>query len=307
MPITRREFLKRSGLLGVALTASSIRPFIRPAPKFSPTLDTSTLARFVDPLPIPPIARPRGRRKAPNGADIPFFHFDMRACQVRLHRDLNPTSMWGYGSTFPGPTLETRSGEALLVEWVNALPNAHVFPIDHKLHGAESNVPEVRTVVHVHGARTPPDSDGYPESWYSPGKSAIAWYPNQQDAAMLWYHDHAMGINRLNIYAGLAGLFIVRDDTEAALNLPSGKFEIPLVLCDRLLDRDHQLYYPDSGIPWRALDSRSLRQHHPRQRQNIPLRGCRAADVSPAHPQCGEFAIFFTDARQRHIVSSDRN
>ncbi len=70
---------------------------------------------------------------------------------------------------------------------------------------------------------------------------------------MLWYHDHAMGINRLNIYAGLAGLFIVRDDTEDALKLPSGKFEIPLVLCDRLLDRDHQLYYPDSGIagaPW---------------------------------------------------------
>ena len=249
MPITRREFLKNSGLLGVALTAASMRAFIRPAPKFRPTLNTDSLARFVDPLPIPSIARSIGRRKAPTGADVPFYRIEMRACESRLHRDLNPTQMWGYGSTFPGPTFETKSGEGILVEWINALPNAHVFPIDHKLHGAERNLPEVRTVVHVHGAKTPPDSDGYPESWYPSGKSALAWYPNRQDAAMLWYHDHAMGINRLNIYAGLAGLFIVRDDAEAALNLPSGKFEIPLVLCDRLLDRDHQLYYPDSGIP----------------------------------------------------------
>ena len=230
-----------------------MRGFVRPTPKFRTTLDTNALARFVDPLPIPQISRPSGRRKAPNGKDAPFFQIYMRSCQVQLHRDLKPTRMWGYGSSFPGPTFETRSGEGLIVEWVNDLPNAHVFPIDHKLHGAESNLPEVRSVVHVHGAKTPPDSDGYPENWYAPGKSALAWYPNRQDAAMLWYHDHAMGINRLNIYAGLAGLFIVRDDTEDALKLPSGKFEIPLVLCDRLLDRDHQLYYPDSGIagaPW---------------------------------------------------------
>jgi spore coat protein A, manganese oxidase len=249
VPITRREFLRKSGLLGVALTAASMRAFARPAPKFRPTLNTDALARFVDPLPTPEVARASGRRKAPTGADVPFYRIEMRACEGRLHRDLNPTRLWGYGSSFPGPTFETKSGEGLLVEWVNALPDAHVFPIDHKLHGAEPNLPDVRTVVHVHGAKTPPDSDGYPESWYPPGKSALAWYPNRQDAAMLWYHDHGMGINRLNIYAGLAGLFIVRDEAEAALNLPSGKFEIPLVLCDRLLDRDHQLYYPDSGIP----------------------------------------------------------
>ena len=249
MPITRREFLRKSGLLGVALTATSMHGFVRPAPKFRPTLDTNALARFVDPLPIPQVARAGGRRKAPTGADVPFYRIEMRACADRLHRDLNPTRLWGYGSSFPGPTFETKSGEGLIVEWVNALPDAHVFPIDHKLHGAEANLPQVRTVVHVHGAKAPPDSDGYPENWYPPGKSALAWYPNRQDAAMLWYHDHAMGINRLNIYAGLAGLFIVRDEAEAALNLPSGKFEIPLVLCDRLLDREHQLYYPDSGIP----------------------------------------------------------
>ena len=65
-------------------------------------------------------------------------------------------------------------------------------------------------------------SDGYPEHWVTPGNSLLYHYPNRQDAAMLFYHDHTMGINRLNIYAGLQGLFIVRDETEDSLNLPSG-------------------------------------------------------------------------------------
>ena len=121
--------------------------------------------------------------------------------------------------------------------------------------GAEAGKPESRTVVHVHGARVPPESDGYPEAWYEPGKARTYHYPNQQDAAMLWYHDHAMGINRLNICAGMAGLYIVRDEVEDALRLPAGEFEIPLVLMDRMITREGQLYYPHSqvaGAPWIA-------------------------------------------------------
>src|SRR6202161_2553738 len=68
---------------------------------------------------------------------------------------------------------------------------------------------------------------------------------------MLWYHDHAMGINRLNIYAGMFGQFLIRDDFEDALNLPKGAFEIPLVIYDRLLKQDGQLDYPVSGDPAR--------------------------------------------------------
>ncbi len=71
--------------------------------------------------------------------------------------------------------------------------------------------------MHAHGAKAPPESDGYPEAWFVPGKSALYHYPNAQDAATLWYHDHALGITRLNVYAGLLGAFIVRDDVEAAL------------------------------------------------------------------------------------------
>ncbi len=141
---------------------------------------------------------------------------------------MKPTVLWGYAASSPGPTLETRSGHGLLVEWVNELPDKHFLPIDHSIHGAEAEKPEVRTVVHLHGGKTPPESDGYPDRWYVPGKSEICYYPNAQDAAMLWYHDHALGINRLNVFAGLLGGFIVRDDFEDALGLPQGKYEIPL-------------------------------------------------------------------------------
>ena len=139
------------------------------------------------------------------------------------------------------------------MEWVNELPNNHFLPIDHSIHGAEVDKPEVRTVIHLHGAKAPPQSDGYPESWYVPGKSAICHYPNGQDAALLWYHDHALGINRLNVFAGLLGLFIVRDEFEDALDLPRGKYEIPLAIYDRIFDLDGQLNYPVSGDakkPW---------------------------------------------------------
>jgi spore coat protein A len=182
-------------------------------------------------------------------SQVPFYRIAMKQAQAKLHRDLQPTRLWTYDGTWPGPAIEARSGEGILVEWVNQLPERHFLPIDHRLHGAEADQPDVRAVVHVHGAKAPPESDGWPDDWYVPGQSATSYYPNAQDPAMLWYHDHAMGITRLNIYAGLLGTYIVRDSVEDALNLPSGRYEVPLVLCDRFLLRDGSLDYPDSGRP----------------------------------------------------------
>ena len=65
----------------------------------------------------------------------------------------------------------------------------------------------------------------------------------------MWYHDHAMGITRLNVYAGLAGLYVIRDAEEAALGLPEDDYEIPLVFQDRSFYEDGQLFYPDGGSP----------------------------------------------------------
>jgi spore coat protein A len=221
----------------------------------TPNLDPNTLARFVDPLPEPEFARPIEHRAAPGtkGDPVPFYRIAMRAIKTKLHRDLPPTTLWSYGGSVPGLMFETRSGQGALVEWVNDLPEQHFLPIDHTLHGAEKDKPAVRGVVHLHGGKTPPEGDGYPEDWYVPGQSRTYYYPNRQDPALLWYHDHAMGINRLNIYAGLLGLWVIRDGVEDALHLPSGKYEVPLVLMDRDVSPEGQLSYPvsaDKERPW---------------------------------------------------------
>lgn len=103
--------------------------------------------------------------------------------------------------------------------------------------------PAVRTVPHLHGSRSRSESDGLPEKWFTPGRSVHYHYPNSQPAATLWYHDHAVGITRLNVYAGLSGFFLLRDEQERGLNLPSGAYEIPLLLQDRTLDDQGQLVY----------------------------------------------------------------
>ncbi|HEY2018238.1 MAG TPA: multicopper oxidase domain-containing protein, partial [Bryobacteraceae bacterium] len=241
---TRRDFLKN----GTLLLAGSGMGWTGGAPT---ALDPSTLTPFVDPLPIPRIAQPKGERANPErpAEKIPYYRLAMREVHHKVHRDLPPTRMWSFEDGFPGPTLETQSGRAMIVEWANELPDRHFLPIDHTLHGADKSLPEVRAVVHLHGGRTPADSDGYPESWVIPGKSQTCFYPAKQDAALLFYHDHTMGINRLNTYAGMQGLFIVRDPIEAGLNLPDGKYEIPMLVSDRLLRTDGQLDYPVSEHP----------------------------------------------------------
>jgi spore coat protein A len=221
----------------------------------STALDPNKLKPYVDPLPIPSVMKSSGLRPDPDDAakTIPYYHVAMEEIHHKVHRDLPPMRMWGFNGSSPGPIFETRSGQGLMVEWTNRLPVKHFLPVDHTLCGAEKDQPEVRCVIHLHGGRTPAKSDGYPEDWVVPGKSFTYHYPNRQDAALLFYHDHTMGINRLNIYAGLQGLFVIRDEAEDALNLPKGKYEIPLMLCDRFLRSDGQLEYPVSGDekkPW---------------------------------------------------------
>jgi spore coat protein A, manganese oxidase len=260
---TRRRFIQRSALAAAAGVAA--RAFGDAMPSHAmqghgmpqvaapaiPNLDPNSLARFVDPLPRPAVARALDLVAAPGGSGerVPHYREAMKAIAAKLHRDLPPTNLWSYGGSVPGVTFETRSGQGLSVEWANELPQQHFLPIDHSLHGAEKEVPQVRGVVHLHGGKTPPESDGYPEDWYVPGESRSYYYPNGQDAALLWYHDHSMGINRLNIYAGMFGLHVIRDAAEDALQLPRGKYEVPLVLCDRDLRRDGQLSYPVSPNP----------------------------------------------------------
>ena len=201
------------------------------------------LASYVTPLAIPPVIRSKPGQAPLQVRLVPARH--------KAHRDLPAGTVWGYNGIWPGPTFEVRRGEPLSIHWANQLPTKHFLPVDPTIHGAEEGVPEVRTVTHVHGAQVLPDSDGYPDAWItSDGKVGSApfadpaHYPNDQPATTLWYHDHALGITRLNVYAGLAGMYLIRDDQEDALNLPSGAYEIPLLIQDRKFGVDGSLLYP---------------------------------------------------------------
>ena len=200
-----------------------------------------TLASYVTPLAIPPVIRPRAAT----------VQMQMRPFRHRAHSDLPPATMWGYNGMWPGPTFEVRKGQPISVKWINQLPKKHFLPLDYTIHGEGQDVPEVRTVTHVHGARVMPESDGYPDAWVtSDGRFGAAraadtcHYPNDQAATTLWYHDHALGITRLNVYAGLAGFYLIRDPEEDSLNLPSGPYEIPLMIQDRSFNADGSLLYP---------------------------------------------------------------
>jgi len=172
-------------------------------------------------------------------------------------------------SSFPGPTIEARRGQPLAVQWINQLPPRHFLPIDHTIHGAEPGVAESRAVVHVHGARGAARTRRLPRALvFCRARPRSRSIQTIRDAATLWYHDHTMGINRLNVYAGLMGLYLIRDDRERSLGLPDGQFDIPLLICDRLLRTDGQLDYPTSGDPRRAVDRRCGRGCGAHQRQN---------------------------------------
>ncbi|HEX2988418.1 MAG TPA: multicopper oxidase [Chloroflexota bacterium] len=244
--ITRRNFMKTAILAGISLFGDwrglHQDSMAMPLHQAAEPLDATTLTKYVDPLPIPDVVQPTRR-----GSEI-SYEVSMTQFARRLHRDLPPTTLWGYNGSYPGPTFEARVDQPVTVRWVNSLPTQHLLQVDTRLHGAEQpQNPHVRTVVHLHGGHVPAQSDGFPEAWLTPGDFDVYHYPNNQRATTLWYHDHALGITRLNVYTGLAGLYLLRDEGEAELNLPSRPYEIPIVLQDRSLDTNGQLVYP---FPW---------------------------------------------------------
>jgi FtsP/CotA-like multicopper oxidase with cupredoxin domain len=180
-------------------------------------------------------------------------------------RDGNGNALLQTGSV-PGPTFETTRGRPVVVKWINDLRNRDGSPMtthllesayDTTIHGASMGQPHVRTVVHLHGAEVQTNSDGFPEDWFTPnpfappnglggpaGNFALYRYPNEQPGTTLWYHDHSVGITRLDVYTGQAGFFFVREPAvDASLNLPSGPYEIPLMIFDRMFNTDGSLSY----------------------------------------------------------------
>ena len=234
------------------------------------TLDPSLVPKFVNDLPV---INDLGLR-------IDMTEKKSGKLQVKMEETFQDllgmgyqTRVWGYRfpglkATYPGATIVAMKDKPIEIKWKNQLPG-HFLPVDPSMHMAHpstihdvagvrnwyaaGNVP---TVAHLHGGHTESASDGLPEAWFTQDYAATGnyfvkqkyWYDNDQEAATLWYHDHALGITRLNVYAGLAGFYLLRDENENALiadgTLPGGDYEIEIVIQDRLFDMQGQLFWP---------------------------------------------------------------
>ncbi|MFD6275145.1 multicopper oxidase family protein [Streptomyces sp. NPDC060209] len=207
------------------------------------------------------------------------FHRDLGPATVWGYWARNPRDPHkAIGMGYLGPTISVTKDRPTVVKYRNKLPTTHLFQsvIDAIREGDPELTPDapppykseppfppninVWNVVHQHGGFTAPQSDGMPLQSFSPDgfhaegyatldpsrverNETISGYTNHDQACMLWYHDHGMGMTSLNVYAGLAGLYLVRDPADERLGLPRGEYEVPLILQDRTFKRDGSLAY----------------------------------------------------------------
>lgn len=263
-----RWFHATSLLCLVLFAATSVRP--------QNLLDPKTQQQFIYPLPVPAIIDARGGGSFT--LSVSQFQQDLGLVDPVTGQPML-TKVWGYNGSYPGPTILARKNFPVDILWENKLINGgaplpHLFPVDTSVLWALSGRSDWRAlgvpiVTHLHGGHSESASDGLPEAWFTPNFALtgsgfvkkVLHYNNDQEAATLWYHDHAMGITRLNVYAGLAGYYLLTDENERRLQsenkLPAAPYDIGLAIQDRLFTTDGQLYYavmPEtSGAPEESI------------------------------------------------------
>jgi len=209
-----------------------------------------------------------------------------------ITKDARTGQFLGYIRHSPAASFEAIRSIPIQVKWVNNLVDAsgdplpHLFLVDPTLHWANPNdmmmpmypvdappagYPEAQSpvpiVTHLHGGEVASYFDGGPDEWFTPDgihgdgystfiptdpNAAVYFYNNTQQPATLWYHDHALGMTRLNVMAGLAGFYLLREynttiDSVAPL-LPSGKYEVPVAIQDRSFNLDGSFWFPTAGL-----------------------------------------------------------
>jgi FtsP/CotA-like multicopper oxidase with cupredoxin domain len=182
----------------------------------------------------------------------------------RFHRALGRTPTFAYRSRFGGqdylgPVIVAKQNVPFSLTVVNKLgahPLASCIDDDLVPDGATDGTAP-RTSLHLHGGNTDPANDGDPMATFLPGSSQTYHYRNTQEAAGLWYHDHAMGITRLNVFAGLAGGYLIRNADDPGdgrcrrdgTGLPGAPYEVPLIIQDRMFKADGTFDYPRNANP----------------------------------------------------------
>ena len=183
---------------------------------------------FTQTLNIPPVLNPTSRTSTTDSYDLALREADVEIIPGKL------TRIMGFNGLTPGPTIRARVGRQVVMSHSNGLPVT-------TLGGAPGDV-----AIHLHGGHVPSSEDGFPTDIIRPGATRSYTYPNNQLPATLWYHDHLMGYTGPHVWFGMAGFYILTDDYEDGLGLPSGAYEIPLVIQDRNFDSTGKLVYTGS-------------------------------------------------------------
>ena len=295
--ISRRDFMKATAATGVVL---GVGGFLKPRKALAAFYQSPNIPMFVDPLrglDTIPVAAPDVNPAPVTG--VTHYTINIQQFQDRIvptSSGLGKTTLWGYQPTnpliqsVPGPAhlggiIVGQKGQPIQITFQNMLPTPHILPVDTTIPGAE--LAQNRAAVHLHGGLVPWISDGGPFDWFAPAGSmtphglsflnnvlnpgaldgqAEYYYPLNQTARFMWYHDHAVGITRLNAYAGIASGMLIRDKFEGALRnfglpdfIENGGNELPIVIQDKIfVGDDINMVDPDyqglktSGSLWYA-------------------------------------------------------
>ncbi len=266
--VTRRQLLKFGVAGGATLLASTVR---LPGMAFGSDLPPSPpTTPWLAPLTIPPVLKtiePSLLNLSPNEPHQyytqfpPAQHYLLEAKEGlhRFHPQLDPSPIWGFNGTFPGPTVHARYGKPVLLRMVNDLPP----PSGPQPFG----IPEV--ITHLHNAHTAPESDGGPWDWTQRGQYTDHHYlqaragftmppgsiPDEfRDASggdvretltTLFFHYHRPDVTTDGVYKGLVAFWLnfderdtgdEEDSSRSAWRLPSGPYDIPLLFTDKQFD-----------------------------------------------------------------------
>jgi len=283
--LTRRQLLKLGVLAGAGLVLPvSLSATPRIARAFS---QTTGLRKFAQPLRgVGPGGIPVVGADFTPAASTGATHYTVGINQFvdKLHPDLDGTILRGYQPAMPlgggyqpqkhlGGIIVGKKNVPMHFTFKNTLSGNHPLPVDRSIMGAEGN--PNRAVVHVHGGAVPWISDGGPFAWWdAQGNEGVSflnnkvlnpsakageadyYYPNTQSARMMWYHDHTIGLTRLNAYAGVASAFIIRDDFEGNLRnlglpdyIENGGYELPIVIQDKIFVNSSTIGAMDPSWP----------------------------------------------------------
>ena len=189
------------------------------------------------------------------------------------------------GDSYLGPTIRVRRGQKIRILFYNELPE--------------------ESIIHWHGLHVPAEMDGHPRDVIATGRKFVYEFEVRNRAGTYWYHPHPHERTGVQVYGGLAGLFIVTDDEEQSLALPSDEFDLPLVIQDRTFDDNNGLVYLTHHMERMTgfLGNRILVNGRPRYTRKVVSRPYRLRILNGSNSRI--YNLVWSDGRPLTVIGSD--